>query len=85
MALRTVTFTRPESYTQGWKGKTTRIDVLLDKVVVGEVVGRENASFAGVMMWHYELRDKRREDCDSMRDAKAKVRALLEVAPLPEY
>ena len=76
-----VTFSRPESWTSGWKGKTTSIDVRLNGKVVGEVVGRENAGMAGVMMWGYELRDGRHKSCGSMIDAKGQVKTLLEGVP----
>lgn len=73
-----VSFGKAESYTQGWKGKTTRIDIRLGKEVVGEIVGRENAGIAGAMFWFVELKGARPEEVGSMRAAKAKARELLE-------
>lgn len=75
-----VAFSRPESYTSGWRGKTTRIEVRLDEKVVGEIIGRENAGMAGVMMWRVVLRGHREESADSMSSAKGRARAVLEGA-----
>jgi hypothetical protein len=75
-----VTFSKPESYTCGWRGKTTHIEIRLDGKVVGAVIGRENAGMAGVMMWRVVLQGRREEPADSMSAAKVCARALLEGA-----
>jgi len=73
-----ISFSKAESYHQGWKGKTTRIDIRRGKEVVGEIVGRENAGIAGAMFWRVELKGQRGEEVGSMLAAKAKARELLE-------
>jgi hypothetical protein len=79
-----VTFGKAESYHQGWKGKTTRIDIRQGKEVVGEIIGRENAGIAGAMFWRVELKGQRGEEVASMKAAKVKARELLFPAALME-
>lgn len=74
----TVSFSRPQPHTSGWKGKTSYVSVRLDGKLVGEIVGRENAGIAGWMEWTVELLGKPSTRAESLVDAKAKARTLLE-------
>lgn len=76
--MKKVSFGRPETYTQGWKGKTSRTDIKVNGEVVGEIVGKENIGIAGAMFWHVELKGRRPEECSSFKHARARAKELLE-------
>jgi hypothetical protein len=72
-----ITFGKTETYTQGWKGKTSKTDIKVNGKVVGEIVGTENIGIAGAMFWKVEVPGRRPQEAGSFKDAKLVAANLL--------
>jgi len=73
-----VTFGKAESYSSGWRGMQTRQDIRVGGVVVGEVVGAENTGGSRFgKQWSLKLKDGRKVQAESYKDAKRKAIELL--------
>lgn len=73
-----VSFSRAETFTQGWRGKQSRTTIYLNGAEVGEIRGEENAAGVTFGMWWRIHLGITSVAADSYADAKAKARFYLE-------
>lgn len=68
-----MTLGQAESFTQGWKGKTTLVPIRIGAKEVGHIVGRESPGTPGWMMWSIQFPGKPKIDCPSLQEARQLV------------